>query len=167
VAALSIAGLPTDRFCFEGFLPARGTARRTRLHALSAEQRTLVFYESPHRIKETLADCAEQLGPARGAALAREITKLHESLYRGSLGELAERAATEPDLARGEIVLVIAGAAPAAVAEGDDGHAGALDRALKPLLAELPLKQAAHLAARIVAVRDNEAYKRALELKQA
>jgi len=167
VAALSIAALPTDRFCFEGFLPARGAARRTRLSALSAEQRTLVFYESPHRIKETLADCAEHLGPRRVAALAREITKLHESLYRGSLGELAERAASEPDLSRGEIVLVIAGAAPEVAAQGDDGHAGALDRALKPLLEELPLKQAAHLAARITAVRDNEAYKRALELKQA
>ena len=167
VAALSIAALPTDRFCFEGFLPARGAARRTRLSALSAEQRTLVFYESPHRIKETLADCAEHLGPRRVAALAREITKLHESLYRGSLAELAERAASEPDLARGEIVLVIAGAAPEVAARGDDGHAGALDRALKPLLEELPLKQAAHLAARIAAVRDNEAYKRALELKQA
>jgi 16S rRNA (cytidine1402-2'-O)-methyltransferase len=167
VAALSIAALPTDRFCFEGFLPARGAARRARLSALSAEQRTLVFYESPHRINQTLADCAEHLGPRRVAALAREITKLHESLYRGSLAELAERAVREPDLARGEIVLVIAGAAPEVAAQGDDGHAGALDRALKPLLEELPLRQAAHLAARIAAVRDNEAYKRALELKQA
>lgn len=167
VAALSIGALPTDRFCFEGFLPARGAARRARLREVSAEQRTLVFYESPHRIKETLADCVEHLGPARGAALAREITKLHETLYRGSLAELARRAASEPDLSRGEIVLVIAGAPPGAATRGDDGHAGALDRALKVLLEELPLKQAAHLAARIAAARDNEAYKRALELKQA
>jgi 16S rRNA (cytidine1402-2'-O)-methyltransferase len=166
-AALSIAALPTDRFCFEGFLPARGAARRARLREVSAEQRTLVFYESPHRIEETLADCAEHLGATRAAVLAREITKLHESLYRGSLGELAERAANEPDLARGEIVLVIAGAAPEVAAEADAGHGGALDRALNVLLEELPLKQAAHLAARIAAVRDNEAYKRALELKQA
>ena len=167
VAALSIAALPTDRFCFEGFLPARGAARRTRLRDLSAEQRTLVFYESPHRIEDTLADCAEHLGSTRAAALAREITKLHESLYRGSLGELAARAAHDADVSRGEIVLVIAGAAPEAAACGDDGHGGALDRALKPLLEELPLKQAAHLAARIAEVRDNEAYKRALELKRA
>jgi 16S rRNA (cytidine1402-2'-O)-methyltransferase len=167
VAALSIAALPTDRFCFEGFLPARAAARRARLRGLSAEERTLVFYESPHRIGETLLDCAEQLGAARAAVLAREITKLHESLYRGSLAELAARSARDADLARGEIVLVIAGAAPAAAAGGDDGHGGALDRALKPLLEELPLKQAAHLAARITAVRDNEAYKRALELKRA
>ncbi len=167
VAALSIAALPTDRFCFEGFLPARGAARRARLVEVSAERRTLVFYESPHRIEETLADCAEHLGPKREAALAREITKLHESLYRGSLEELAARSASDADLSRGEIVLVVAGAAPEVIAQGDDGHGGALDRALKPLLEELPLKQAAHLAARIAAVRDNEAYKRALELKRA
>jgi len=167
VAALSIAAVPTDRFCFEGFLPARGAARRARLGELSAERRTLVFYESPHRIEETLADCAEHLGPAREAVLAREITKLHESLYRGSLAQLADRIKSDADLSRGEIVLVVAGAAPEVAARGDDGHGGALDRALKPLLEELPLKQAAHLAARIAGVRDNEAYKRALELKRA
>lgn len=167
VAALSIAALPTDRFCFEGFLPARGAARRARLGELSAERRTLVFYQSPHRIEETLADCAEHLGPTREAVLAREITKLHESLYRGSLAQLADRAKSDADLSRGEIVLVVAGAAPEVAAQGDDGHGGALDRALKPLLEELPLKQAAHLAARIAGVRDNEAYKRALDLKRA
>jgi 16S rRNA (cytidine1402-2'-O)-methyltransferase len=167
VAALSIAALPTDRFCFEGFLPARGAARRARLGELSAERRTLVFYESPHRIEETLADCAEHLGPTREAVLAREITKLYESLYRGSLAQLADRIKSDADLSRGEIVLVVAGAAPEVAAQGDDGHGGALDRALKPLLEELPLKQAAHLAARIAGVRDNEAYKRALELKRA
>jgi 16S rRNA (cytidine1402-2'-O)-methyltransferase len=167
VAALSISAIPTDRFCFEGFLPARPASRRARLRDLAAERRTLVFYESPHRIKEMLADCVEQLGHARQAALAREITKLHESLYRGSLAQLLERAQVDADLKRGEIVLVIAGAEPEILAQGDDGHGGALDRALKPLLKELPLKQAAHLAAQITAVRDNEAYKRALELKEA
>ena len=107
------------------------------------------------------------MGLEREAALARELTKLHESLYRGSLAELAARTASDADLSRGEIVLVIAGADPEVIAQGDDGHGGALDRALKPLLEELPLKQAAHLAARIATVRDNEAYKRALELKRA
>lgn len=165
VAALSISALPTDRFCFEGFLPARPAARRARLRDLSAERRTLVFYESPHRVEQMLEDCAQHLGSARQAALAREITKLHESLYRGSLAQLLERARADPDLRRGEIVLVIAGA-PETVARGEDGHGGALDRALKPLLKELPLKQAAHLAAQIAAVRDNEAYRRALELKE-
>ena len=166
VAALSIAALPTDRFCFEGFLPARGAARRARLASLQAEPRTLVIYESPHRVNETLEDCAEIFGGDRAAAAAREITKLHETLYRGSLAELAARAAAEPDFTRGELVLVIAGAPPEA-ASGADGHGGALDRVLAPLLAELPLKQAAQLAAQIAAVRHNEAYKRALELKQA
>ncbi len=168
IAALSIAGLPTDRFCFEGFLPARQAARRAHLASLALETRTLVFYESPHRVREALEDCVQSFGAERPAAVARELTKLHETLYRGPLSVLAARAAAEPDFLRGEIVLVIAGASAAAVAEtGADGHGGALDRALAPLLEELPLKQAAHLAARIASVRDNEAYKRALVLKQA
>jgi 16S rRNA (cytidine1402-2'-O)-methyltransferase len=161
VAALSIAALPTDRFCFEGFLPARAAARRAHLTELVLEPRTLVFYESPHRVRDTLEDCARILGPERPATVAREVTKLHETLYRGSLSQLALRAAAESDFARGEIVLVVAGAPRHA-----GGLAGALDRVLRPLLAELPLKQAARLAAQIASVRDNEAYKRALQLKQ-
>ncbi len=169
VAALSIAALPTERFCFEGFLPPRRAARRARLGELAAEPRTLVFYESTHRILEMLEDCAASLGSERSATLAREITKLHETAYRGSLSQLARRAAEEADLARGEIVIVVAGAVPSGSADagGADGHGGALDRVLRPLLAELPLKQAARLAAQIAEVRDNEAYKRALQLKQA
>jgi 16S rRNA (cytidine1402-2'-O)-methyltransferase len=170
VAALSIAALPTDRFCFEGFLPARSAARCAHLDELVLEPRTLVFYESPHRIQNMLEDCARILGPLRPATIAREITKLHETLYRGSLAQLALRAGAEPDFARGEIILVVAGAVRDAGgltgAGAADGHGGALDRVLKPLLAELPLKQAARLAARIASVRDNEAYKRALQLKQ-
>jgi 16S rRNA (cytidine1402-2'-O)-methyltransferase len=168
VAALSIGALPTDRFCFEGFLPARGAARRKRLQSLAAEARTLVLYEAPHRVRETLEDCAAAFGAERGATVAREITKMHERTYRGSLRELLERAESDPDFTRGEIVLVVAGA-PQTLAEDDrgaDGHGGALDRALKILLAELPLKQAARLAAQITEARDNEAYKRALHLKQ-
>jgi 16S rRNA (cytidine1402-2'-O)-methyltransferase len=167
VAALSIGGLPTDRFCFEGFLPTRGSARRARLEPLKAESRTLVFYESPHRVLDMLEDCAAVFGTARPATVAREITKLHETAYRGSLGELAVRAATDGDFVRGEIVLVVGGA-PAqtdASGAGADGHGGALDRVLEVLLAELPLKQAARLAAKLVPARDNEAYKRALRLK--
>ncbi len=167
IAALSIAALPTDRFCFEGFLPPRRAARRSRLEELRLEPRTLVFYESPHRVTETLEDCAASFGGERPAAVAREITKLHETLYRGALAELAARAANSADFTRGEIVLVVGGAQPIVAAAGADGHGGELDRVLTVLLEELPLKQAAHLAARIVAVRDNEAYKRALELKEA
>jgi 16S rRNA (cytidine1402-2'-O)-methyltransferase len=170
IAALSIAGLPTDRFCFEGFLPARRSARREHLAALALETRTLVFYETPHRIREALEDCAESFGAERRAVVARELTKLHETLYRGPLSQLAARAAADSSFTRGEIVLLIAGASraeSAAAGAGADGHGGALDRVLVPLLEELPLKQAAHLAARIAEVRDNEAYKRALQLKQA
>jgi 16S rRNA (cytidine1402-2'-O)-methyltransferase len=168
IAALSIAALPTDRFCFEGFLPARGSARRARLTALASEPRTLVFYESPHRVIETLEDCAAAFGAARAATVARELTKLHETTYRGALGELATRAAGDANFPRGEIVLVVGGAPATAGATeaGGDGHGGELDRVLTVLLAEVPLKQAAGLAARLVSgVRDNEAYKRALQLK--
>ncbi len=169
IAALSIGALPTDRFCFEGFLPARGAARRKRLQSLAAEQRTLVLYEAPHRVRETLEDCAAVFGGERGAVVAREITKLHETTYRGSLRELLARAESDPDFTRGEIVLALAGAPPPQHDDGErgaDGHGGALDRALKVLLAELPLKQAARLAAQITDARDNEAYKRALHLKR-
>jgi 16S rRNA (cytidine1402-2'-O)-methyltransferase len=167
IAALSIGGLPTDRFCFEGFLPARGAARRKRLQSLAAEARTLVLYEAPHRVRETLEDCAAVFGGERSATVAREITKLHETTYRGSLRDLLERADSDADFGRGEIVLLIAGLpqAPADEEGGADGHGGALDRVLKILLAELPLRQAAHLAAQIVDARGNEAYKRALQLK--
>ena len=167
IAALSIGALPTDRFCFEGFLPARGAARRKRLQSLAAEARTLVLYEAPHRVRETLEDCAAVFGGERSAMVAREITKMHETSYRGSLRDLLARADADADFGRGEIVLILAGAqAPADDDRGADGHDGALDRALKILLAELPLKQAARLAAQITGARDNEAYKRALRLKQ-
>jgi len=167
IAALSIGALPTDRFCFEGFLPARGAARRQRLRSLEQEPRTLVLYESPHRVQDTLEDCVEVFGAERLGAVVREITKLHETTYRGSLRELSSLAKSDADLARGEIVLLIAGAEPLPSADaGADGYGGALDKALAPLLKELPLKQAARLAAQITGARDNEAYKRALLLKE-
>jgi 16S rRNA (cytidine1402-2'-O)-methyltransferase len=182
IAALSIGALPTDRFCFEGFLPARAGARRQRLAGLAAESRTLVFYESPHRIKGTLEDCVQAFGEGRAASVVREATKLHETVYRGTLGELRERAARDPDFRRGEIVLLVGGAPQGGAPQGGavqsgagegapgaegDGHGGRLDAVLKALMAELPLKQAARLAAQITAARDNEAYKRALFLKSA
>ncbi|MDP9082155.1 MAG: 16S rRNA (cytidine(1402)-2'-O)-methyltransferase [Pseudomonadota bacterium] len=168
IAALSIGGQPTDRFCFEGFLPARGAARRKHLELLAGEPRTLVLYESPHRVRDMLEDCVSVFGAERGATVAREITKLHETTYRGSLGELFARATADVDFGRGEIVLLIAGAPQETGGQerGADGHGGALDRILKILLAELPLKQAAGLAATITDTRNNEAYKRALVLKQ-
>ena len=166
IAALSIGALPTDRFCFEGFLPARGAARKLRLKSLEREARTLVIYESPHRVRETLEDCVAAFGAARAAAAVREATKLHETTYRGSLQALLEKSRTDADFSRGEIVLLIGGAEEARSAEEDSEAKAQLDKVLIALLAELPLKQAARLAAQITGARDNEAYKRALVLKQ-
>ena len=164
IAALSVAGLPTDRFAFEGFLPARAAARRSHLARLVGEPRTLVFYEAPHRIAATLADLASTLGSARPAVLARELTKIHETVYRGSLAELVERAAVDPNVARGEAVLVVAGAAADETPAGSDPER--LDRLLAGLLAGLPLSQAVNLAVEFSGERRNRVYERALALKR-
>jgi 16S rRNA (cytidine1402-2'-O)-methyltransferase len=166
IAALSIGALPTDRFCFEGFLPARGAARKQRLKSLETEPRTLVIYESPHRLRETLEDCVSAFGETRAATVVREATKLHETTYRGSLRELLDKSGTDADFSRGEIVLLIGGASQAESAEEDSAARAQLDKVLIALLSELPLKQAARLAAQITGARDNEAYKRALFLKE-
>jgi 16S rRNA (cytidine1402-2'-O)-methyltransferase len=105
--ALAVSGLPVDRFCFEGFLPRRGGERRSRLAALASEPRTMVFFESPHRLADALADAATAFGPARPAAVCRELTKTHEEVVRGTLAELAEWAGGG---VRGEITLVVGGA---------------------------------------------------------
>ncbi len=120
IAALSVAGMPSDRFVFEGFLPARGGARRERLGALAAETRTVIVYESAHRITETLADAVLVLGDERRAVLARELTKLHETVLDGSLGTLLARVQADADQRRGEFVLLLQGAddAAARLAEG-------------------------------------------------
>jgi 16S rRNA (cytidine1402-2'-O)-methyltransferase len=155
-AALAVAGLPTDRFCFEGFLPARERERRSQLAALAPETRTLVFFEAPHRIAATLADMAAVLGAERRAVVARELTKLHETIYRGTLGELHERAQREPNFARGEITLVVHGAPAATVASGIDEQR--LRRTLEILGKELPPGRAAAVAAQLTGVSRNTAY---------
>ena len=160
VAALSVSGLPTDRFVFEGFLPAKSSARRERLAALGQETRTLVFYESVHRLKESLEDMAAAFGAARRAVLARELTKLHEGVRDAALQELVDWAGSDPAAAKGEVVLMVAGAAGAG-AQALDAEA---ERVLKLLLAELPLKQAAALAAEITGQKKNPLYDKALEL---
>jgi 16S rRNA (cytidine1402-2'-O)-methyltransferase len=106
VTALAVSGLPCDRFCFEGFLPRKGGERRSALTALAREPRTMVFYESPHRLADTLVDAVAAFGPDRPAAVCRELTKTHEEVRRGSLAELAEWAA---EGVRGEITLVVGG----------------------------------------------------------
>jgi 16S rRNA (cytidine1402-2'-O)-methyltransferase len=162
IAALSIAALPADRFAFEGFLPARAAARQRVLRELAGEVRTLVFYEAPHRVRETLEDLAGTLGAERPAAVAREITKKFETVHRGSLGALARQAAEDPDMARGEIVLVVQGSSQAPTANDLDA-----DRVLRVLLGELPASQAAKLAAQITGRPRKELYERALRLRPA
>ncbi|PRY49321.1 16S rRNA (cytidine1402-2'-O)-methyltransferase [Geodermatophilus tzadiensis] len=115
--ALAVSGLPVDRFCFEGFLPRKAGERRSRLAGLAAERRTMVFFESPHRLADALADCAAAFGDSRAAAVCRELTKTHEEVRRGELAELASWAA---DGVRGEITLVVAGASPEPVALSAD-----------------------------------------------
>ena len=161
-AAISVAGLPIDRFCFEGFLPARSSERRERLAHLARESRTLIFFEAPHRIAATLAELAVLFGNDRPAVIARELTKLHETVYRDALGELAGRAQADPDISRGEITLLVAGA-PDAPADSADG--ALLVRALKLLLAELPPARAAAIAAQLTGVARSEAYALAQRLR--
>ncbi|HEY1874458.1 MAG TPA: 16S rRNA (cytidine(1402)-2'-O)-methyltransferase [Steroidobacteraceae bacterium] len=153
-AALAVAGLPTDRFCFEGFLPARERERRAALEALAHERRTLVFFEAPHRIAAALADIAAVLGPEREAVVARELTKAHETIYRGTLSELAARAATEANFARGEITLVVRGA-PAAAAGVDERL---LHRTVEVLSKELPPGRVAAVAAQLTGATRAAAY---------
>jgi 16S rRNA (cytidine1402-2'-O)-methyltransferase len=162
VAALAVSALPTARFTFEGFLPPRAAARREALQRLAGDERTLVFYEAPHRLRETLEDCAAACGADRPAIVAREITKKFETIYRGTLGELAAAATSDADMTRGEAVIVVQGAAQERRA--DDVEA---DRVLRALLSELPVAQAARLAARITGRPRRELYDRAVGLRPA
>jgi 16S rRNA (cytidine1402-2'-O)-methyltransferase len=162
-AALAVAGLPTDRFCFEGFLPARAGERRTRLEEVAADPRTLVFFEAPHRIEESLADFAAVFGADRRAAVARELTKAHETIYRGTLAELIEQAKTEPNFARGEITVVVEGARDG----GNKSEALQLEKVVALLVKELPPGRAAALAAQLTGARRNEAYALAMKLAKS
>ena len=159
--ALAVAGLPVSRFCFEGFLPSRERERRALLSSLAAEPRTLVFFEAPHRIAATLADLAAELGTDRRAVVARELTKAHETIYRGTLAELAQKATAEENFRRGEITIVVAGAAPATT--GVD--TALLRRAVDLLSKELSPSRAAAVAAQLTGATRAEAY--ALALRHA
>ena len=144
IAALSVAGIPSDRFCFEGFLPAKSSARRERLAALSREPRTLVFYESSHRIEESLTDLVAMFGPGREAVLARELTKLFETVLGDTLGGIAEKVAADENQRKGEFVLIVRGCE-------DDGEAKLLEgqRLYAKLAEHLKPSLAAKLAADI------------------
>lgn len=160
IAALSAAGLPSDRFVFEGFLPAKAAGRRGRLEALVDEPRTLIFYEAPHRVLECIEDMVAIFGDERPALLARELTKAFETLKGLPLGELREFVASDSNQQRGECVLLVAGK-PAP--EGDEAVDAHTLRVLDLLLAEMPVKRAAALAAEITGARKNQLYQIALE----
>ncbi|MDD1507003.1 16S rRNA (cytidine(1402)-2'-O)-methyltransferase [Pseudomonas sp. CNPSo 3701] len=163
IAALSAAGLPSDRFVFEGFLPAKTVGRRARLELVREEPRTLIFYEAPHRILECLQDMREVFGSERQALLARELTKTFETLQGMPLEQLCEWVAADANQQRGECVVLVAGwQAP------EDEAAVSVEalRVLDLLLAEMPLKRAAALAAQITGVRKNLLYQAALERQQ-
>jgi len=144
IAGLSVAGLPSDRFVFEGFLPAKASARRERLTRLASEPRTLLFYESAHRIEEALTDMAGAFGETRPAVIARELTKLFETVLDGTLAELRVRVAADANQRKGEFVVIVEGA-------GDDADAKLIEgRRLYAKLSEhLPPSTAAKLAAEL------------------
>jgi 16S rRNA (cytidine1402-2'-O)-methyltransferase len=161
IAALSIAGLPTDRFTFEGFLAAKTSARRTQLENLRSERRTMVFYETPHRLKEALNDLALVFGEERLAVVCRELTKQHESSYAGALSELRERSEQDSDMSRGEIVIVVAGNPVEMTSASMDA-----DRLLSELLDDLSPSQAAKLTAKLTGEKRADLYEKAMKMKQ-
>lgn len=163
VAALSVAGLPTDRFLYVGFLPAKRSGRRASLEVLSSEVATLVFYESPHRIMESVRDIADVLGSDREIVLGREITKTFETFYSGSVADVLAELERDPHGNRGEFVVMVRGAA--AQAGSEEAATMDVDRVLRVLLAELPVKKVAKMASELTGLSKNELYQRALALK--
>ena len=161
--ALSAAGLPSDRFAFEGFPAAKRTGRLKHYQSLVQETRTLIFYESPHRILESLDDMVEVFGAQRDAVVCRELTKTFETLHGATLGELQSWIREDPNRQRGEFVLLVRGAV---VVQEEALNAEVL-RMLEILLESLPLKQAAALTARISGVKKNLLYERALQMSKA
>ncbi len=161
ITALSAAGLPSDRFCFEGFLPAKQSQRRKALELLATETRTLIFYEAPHRIVATIADLMAIFDAEREVTLARELTKTYETVINGNLKELLAQITNDLNQQKGEMVLVVRGF------EGEIKSAKEQEeeRVLKLLLVDLPVKQAATLAAQICGAQRNALYKKALILK--
>jgi len=160
IAALSVAGLPSDRFRFEGFLPAKGGARRRRLAELAHGRDTLVIYESVHRIQELLADIEQILGADRPITVARELTKLHETVHRGTVADVRRLLDEDPGGDRGEFTVVIAGDP-----EPPDVERAELERVIEILLQEVSARQAATLAAEITGAGRKEAYRLANEIR--
>jgi len=159
IAALSAAGLPVDRFVFEGFLPGKATARRKKLGKLLEESRTIIFYESAHRIGASLSDLVEIFGPHRRAVLAREITKQFETIKNAQLSQIRQLVLEDANQQKGEFVILVEGSGPDE--RGDDDYMGVLG----PLLKALPLKQAVDLTVDITGHGRNEVYRMALKCK--
>lgn len=159
-AALSAAGLATDRFCFEGFLPAKRGARQHMLHSLRCEPRTLIFYESVHRIADTLGDMCGAFGDERAAFIGRELTKLHEQCVHGTLGLLRAKVDDDLIVSKGEFVIVVSGSDEPSETSFD------VDRLLLELDALLPAKDAARVSASVTGLKKNALYQRLLELKE-
>jgi 16S rRNA (cytidine1402-2'-O)-methyltransferase len=160
IAALSVCGFGAPHHLFYGFLPARAASRRRELSALAHLPFTLVFYEAPHRVEECVFDLRAALGEARRIVIARELTKLFESVHACTLAEAGAWLAGDADRRKGEFVLIVEGAA-ATMAADDAGK-----RVLEALLGELPLRQAVNLAARITGERKNELYRLALAMRK-
>jgi 16S rRNA (cytidine1402-2'-O)-methyltransferase len=160
LAALSVAGLPSDRFVFEGFLPSKSSARKKRLEDMATESRTLIFYEAPHRILDTLADMVDVFGADRYVVLARELTKTFETIKGDAVGSLFNWVNNDPNQQKGEMVLLVKGLE----SEADDSSEQEAQRTLKILLAELPLSQASSLAAKITGTRKKPLYQFGLSL---
>ena len=161
IGALSVAGLPSDRFSFIGFLPAKTHGRQKQLTALTTRTETLIFYEAPHRILASLADMAAIFGADREVAFCRELTKTFETVHKSTLGNLVEFVKADDNQQRGEIVLVVAGDYTAQDADDISVH----DALLQRLLEDLSVKKAAALAADITGVKKNALYQRLLELQ--
>jgi len=162
ITALCAAGMATDRFCFEGFLPSKAGAREKQLETLSQETRTLVFYESPHRLLEMLRAMLVVFGPERRVTLARELTKTFETIHQDSLAKLVSWVDANPEQQKGESVLVVEGAAER-VSERFEVDSQQL---LLTLLSYMSVKDAAHHAAQLTGQSKNELYQRALEIKK-
>lgn len=158
-SALSVAGLPTDRFVFEGFLPAKSEARKKRLQRLTHETRTMVFYEAPHRILDTLVTLLDVFGNERNMVLARELTKRFETVLRANIGDLLAMVKQDADQQRGEFVLLLEGEADDILPEQHETEA-----MLNILLAECSVKQSAALAAKLTGLKKNYLYQLALSL---
>ena len=162
IAAISASGLPSDRFIFEGFLPSKSIPRVTKIQNISADSRTIIFYEAPHRILETLIDMIKVIGPSRKIVLARELTKTYETFISGTLESVLQNIEKDLNQQKGEIVIVLAGAdSSEKKIETQDSK-----RILSVLLEELPLKQAVSLGSKITGTQKNIFYKLALDLKK-